>query len=114
MEKQKSLLLDLLDWKQTYRALSTAQQFIFIGIIGLQIDSYLDFLLHNSVPHGNYGVLEFVYQTTHNSILAIAMDIPFLLGTMYLAFWFLKKGNENSDIWAILLFLVTLAIPSLF
>jgi FtsH-binding integral membrane protein len=114
MEKQKSLVLDLLDWKQTYRALSTAQQFILIGLIGLQIDIYLDFLLRNSMPHGNYGVLEFVYQTTHNPILAIAVDVPFMLGTLYLAFWFLKKGNENSDIWAIFLFAVTLVMPGLF
>jgi hypothetical protein len=114
MEKQKSLVLDLLNWKQTYQALSTIQQFILMGLIGLEIDIYLDFLLHNSMPHGNYGVLEFIYQTTHNPILAIAVDVPFMLGTMYLAFWFLKKGNENSDIWAILLFAVTLVMPGLF
>ena len=114
MAKQKSLVLDLLDWKQTYRALSSIQQFILIGLIGLQIDIYLDFLLRNSTPHGNYGVLEFMYQTTHNPILAIAVDLPFMLATLYLAFWFLKKGNENSDIWAILLFAVTLVMPGLF
>jgi FtsH-binding integral membrane protein len=114
MEKQKSLVLDLLNWKQTYQALSTSQQFILMGVIGLEIDSYLDFWLHNSMPHGNYGVLEFTYQTTHNPIIAIAADLPFMLGTLYLAFWFLKKGNENSDIWAILLFAVTLAVPALF
>jgi hypothetical protein len=111
MQRKKNLVLDFLDWKQNYRSLSTIQQFILIGLISLQMDSYLDFLLHNSIPHGNYGVLEFIYKVSNNQILAIAMDIPYMIGCVYLAFWFLIKGTKNANIWAIFLFAITLASP---
>ncbi|HEY9827522.1 MAG TPA: hypothetical protein V6D19_18950 [Stenomitos sp.] len=114
MKKQKSLLSDFLDWKQTYRSLSTIHRFILISVFGLQLDLYLDFWLGNAIPHGNYGILSFIYAATNNPWLATALDFPFGASSFYLAFWFLKKGTENSDIWAILLFAVTLASPGFF
>jgi hypothetical protein len=108
MIRKKSLVSDLLDWKQTYRALYPIQQFLLIGLFALEAVSYTDLLAHNSVPPGNYGVLAFTYELSGNPMIAILVDAIFTTTYLYLSFWFLKKGNETMDFLAYLFFALTL------
>ena len=106
MKSKKSQISDFLDWKQTYQALSATHRFVLFGLLGLEVLSYADFLLMTASRSG-FTLLASVFQVTHNPVLAILIDFPIRLVSLYLAFWFLKKGLENFDKFAIVLCIAT-------
>ncbi|MGA7935651.1 MAG: hypothetical protein WCA35_19025 [Kovacikia sp.] len=108
MNNQKTLLADFLDWKGTYRALPPIHRFIFLALIGIELDSYLMLLTDNLATEGSFGILEVTFRLTHIPLVAIAVDLLFTVGYLYLSFWFLKKGLENGDKFALILFGITL------
>ena len=113
MNRKKPLVAELLNVRQTYRGLSPLQRYFFIALFAVEADSYIEVLVHNSVPYGTYGVLQYIYHSTGNPLLAIGLDLIFTIAYLYLAFWFLKKGSDKMDFLAYLLFAVTLISPDL-
>ena len=108
MKKKPGLLADFLDWEATYKGLPPIQRFLFFALIGLELDDSLTLLTGTPSTHGSYGTLDATYRLTHIPVVAIAVDLFFTIAYLYLSFWFLKKGLENWDKFALILFGVTL------
>jgi hypothetical protein len=108
MNKKKTLLADLLDWKGTYRMLPPIYRFFFFALMGLELVDSLSLLTGMPVTQGSYGTLDTTYRLTHNPVVAIVVDLLYTVAYLYLSFWFLKKGLENWDRFALILFGVTL------
>jgi hypothetical protein len=104
LQKQKSLLYDLLDVKSTLKSLSKINRLIIFFLVAIEFDSCLDLLLKNSIPDGTFGVLKTTYLVANNACIAIVLDVLFTFGYLYLAFWFYKKGQESMDLRAYLFF----------
>ena len=111
MRNQQSLLADLLDWKGTYKALPPIYRFIFFALLGIELDGSLSLLGGNLDYQGSFGVLIATYRLCHVPAVAIGVDLVFTFAYLYLAFWFLKKGLENWDVLALVLFSITLTSP---
>jgi hypothetical protein len=111
LKKDTSLIWDFLDVKSMFKSLSRTNWFIFLFLVAIEFDSYLDLLLKNSVPDGTFGVLKTTYLVANNAYFAVGLDMLFTFGYLYLAFWFYKKGQENKDLRAYLFFVAAFLSP---